>query len=122
MKPSVLLSVALVGAFAWMACDGGSGEAVCVADVECAPGYFCDMGRGICTLHPSACTKPSDCGTNETCGSEGKCRVGDCSFHGCVAGYTCQLVSAQPVCLEGKGDGGPGFTDTAGQAGAAGSG
>jgi hypothetical protein len=122
MKPSVLLSVALVGSFAGIACDGGSDADGCVADVECAPGYLCD-GRGFCTLHPLACTKPSDCGINETCGSEASCRVGDCSFHGCVAGYSCRLVDARPVCLEGSvWTAGPmGAGGEAGRGGAAGS-
>jgi hypothetical protein len=59
---------------------------------------------------PGTCTSPSDCGQNQTCGSEGQCHPGDCSLWGCVSGFICrqnpdQTVSCQP---DGSGTGGSG--------------
>jgi len=35
------------------------------------------------------CWSPGDCAENETCGPDGMCHSGDCTFSGCIAGYTC---------------------------------
>lgn len=103
MRHFQLLIAAWVGTCSLTGCEGGTDLPACMADVECAPGYFCDPGLRTCTMHPSACASPLECGTNETCGSDGTCRVGDCSFHGCVTGYYCALVESALVCLEGAG-------------------
>ncbi|MBN1606736.1 MAG: hypothetical protein JW940_08885 [Polyangiaceae bacterium] len=84
---------------ALMGCHDGHSEHGCIADVECAPGYVCDLLDNECVRPTRRCHGPEDCGTNETCGSERVCRVGDCSFHGCVAGFSCEIVDARYSCV-----------------------
>jgi hypothetical protein len=56
-----------------------------------------------------ACSSPSSCGTNETCGQDGQCHPGDCTFWGCVAGYSCEVdQNLGATCVPGGGQGGAG--------------
>jgi hypothetical protein len=57
----------------------------------------------------TACSAPSDCGTNETCSRSGTCMAGDCHFAsvGCVRGYDCSSDSGRWECVKpGTGAGG----------------
>jgi hypothetical protein len=66
---------------------------------------------------PPGCSKPDDCGINETCGSDAECHVGDCTIHGCVEGFDCQVNEDQTAsCHES------GLTTSSGTGGAGGSG
>jgi hypothetical protein len=96
LMPWSLVSATL----AFAGCHDGHGENGCIADVECAPGYVCDLLSNECVRPTESCHRPEDCGTNETCGSDEVCRVGDCSFHGCLAGLSCEIVAARYVCVE----------------------
>src|SRR5512146_3094319 len=79
MKRPLLWS--LVGAtLALTGCHDGRDHG-CLADVECAPGYVCEPLRSECVRPSPPCDSPADCRTNETCGSDQECHVGDCSFH-----------------------------------------
>lgn len=75
----------------------------CYSDFDCADGYFCDDSSLTCVAtspgSPS-CEKPSDCGTNETCGRSGICVSGDCHFSsvGCVRGFSCSSESGRWQC------------------------
>ena len=77
-------------------------ETGCTADRDCATGYVCDLGTNRCvsTNQQSgfACTNPLGCGINETCGSDGYCHSGDCSFSGCVQGYVCAVSVGAWTC------------------------
>jgi hypothetical protein len=87
----------------------------CFSDLDCPYGYVCD-GRGdICVAATPidssiACSRPSDCGTNETCSRSGICSTGDCHFSsvGCVRGYECSSESGRWECVQvgGSGEGG----------------
>lgn len=41
----------------------------------------------------TTCSQPSDCLANQTCGKDGQCHDGDCTFSGCVSGYTCVVAA-----------------------------
>ena len=103
----------------------------CHADQDCASGYLCDHDTGECYLEDdgTACRKPSDCGTNETCSRSGICTTGDCHFStvGCVRGYTCSSTSGRWECVDdsqaaggSSGADGGAPASAAGQAGQAG--
>ena len=76
--------------------DGG-----CYRDSDCAPGYSCDDRTGDCYAPQveGSCVRPSDCDANQTCNLSGECGSGDCTFHGCVAGYTCDSSSGVWECV-----------------------
>jgi len=87
-----------------------------------APGcaIYDDAWTGDCILDcqpPTdalACAGPADCMENETCGEDGRCHSGNCTFWGCVAGTTCEVTERGTAeCVPG--DGGQGG---AGQGGA----
>lgn len=65
---------------------------------------------------PGQCWQPSDCYQNETCGADWQCHSGDCTWWGCVDGFTCQVNSNRASCQPDWGTGGAG----AGGAGVAG--
>jgi hypothetical protein len=122
MKRLFLWSLASACA-ALTGCHDGHSEQGCIADVECAPGYVCDLLSNQCLRPTERCHRPQDCGTNETCGSDRACHVGDCSFHGCVAGFSCEIVDARYACLEasqatGSAAGAPTSARSGGAAGA----
>lgn len=99
MKRLSLWSFVITATWIVTGCDDGHSERGCIADVECAPGYVCDLAGNECRRPTEACAEPSDCGTNETCGSDRVCRTGDCSFHGCVVGFSCEIVDARYACV-----------------------
>ncbi|HVY49263.1 MAG TPA: hypothetical protein VHB21_25405 [Minicystis sp.] len=89
--------------------------------------YHCDGSN--CGSGGSAgmCTTPSDCGVNETCGKDGQCHSGDCTFWGCPSDYTCVVHdSGRAFCDQGSSssssDGGstPGTTNSGGAGGSGG--
>jgi hypothetical protein len=92
----------------------------CFSTRDCAPGYLCDRLTAECVAPPGGCSRPSDCGVNETCDKNGACRLGDCSFAeiGCVAGYECSKANGAWRCVrEGSGAGGSGAGGDASGAG-----
>jgi hypothetical protein len=49
-----------------------------------------------------SCTKPSDCPSGQTCGSDYACHPGTCAASGCPSGYVCELASGSngvPACV-----------------------
>ncbi|AKT36675.1 hypothetical protein [Chondromyces crocatus] len=75
-----------------------------------------------CPPPPTAgsCSKPQDCGVNETCGDDHQCHIGDCTIWGCSSGYECVIdddltASCQPG---GSGTGGHGGSGGNGGGGA----
>ncbi|MBX3128230.1 MAG: hypothetical protein KF718_16015 [Polyangiaceae bacterium] len=101
----------------------------CVSHSDCGPGRQCDSTSGVCFLPKGGtggqsgaqtCSAPSDCGVNETCSKTGQCRIGDCSFHGCVAGYSCEVVGGAFTCAPSGSGGAGGAGGSAGSAGAGG--
>lgn len=105
----------------------------CYSSYDCPNGYTCDSYLGQCVAEPGdddddddvsdpvpplpqpppdrtdECSSPVDCAEGETCGEKGFCLPGDCTFWGCVSGFTC-AESAEGkafVCVEeGTGGGG----------------
>lgn len=76
------------------------------ADPLCDPAFEdCGPGPG----GGFECTAPTDCGINETCGSDNQCHPGDCTFWGCVAGYACLVgEDGTAKCEPGGNTGGQG--------------
>lgn len=111
--------------FAWLAtaCPVYD-DTACSFDMDCAPGLYCDVRAGVCVSPDIECSAPDDCSTNETCGSDGLCHVGDCYFHGCVDDYECVGdVLGYHCSVDGQPDdgGGAGTSGAGGSAGTAGS-
>lgn len=76
-------------------------ETGCTANRDCADGYVCDLGSNRCvSTNPNglACSNPQGCGINETCGTDGYCHSGDCSFWGCVQSYACNVSAGAWTC------------------------
>ncbi len=89
----------------------------CYQDSDCAQGYVCnDYNGGDCVaaVTMKSCTKPSDCDSTYTCTPAGVCQTGDCTFSGCIAGYTCDASSGTWGCVPN----GSGAAGSSGQAGA----
>jgi hypothetical protein len=119
MKRAVLYAVTIVGAaLALPGCPIFPEDHGCFGNHDCAPGYVCDRASGACvassSLPDGTCTQPSDCGINETCASDGICRIGDCTFVDCVAGYTCDINDGSWSCIPVPIDAGSGATGGAG--------
>lgn len=90
--------------------DGGSGR----------PG--CNPSDDDCVSPPPQCNDSSDCpGDNETCGSDDKCHVGDCTLWGCAGDQECVVGDDQKASCQ-DGTGGSGANTGSGGAGAGGSG
>ena len=124
MKQALLWGLTLSAAFAVTGCPVfPDNNNACMSSGECAPGYACDLESGFCHLSPSGgsgtCSAPSDCGTNETCGSDSLCHTGSCRIEttGCVDGYSCQIVVGAWACVPNDGSGGS-VGATGGSAGA----
>jgi len=130
MKRALLLGLLLIGASALGGCPIYPEDRVaCASSSDCPYGYACDYSAGYCyqipvdNPNPKSCAKPSDCGDNETCGKTGHCGIGDCTFHGCVSGYTCDVADGVWTCVATSSTGGAGGGGgTAGSSGAAGAG
>lgn len=82
----------------------------CFADSDCAEGYACEARTGACVpeVRPKrVCAAPTDCDENETCGRNGLCNPGDCTFSGCVGGYRCDQDDGYWACVpDDRGEGG----------------
>ncbi len=90
----------------------------CSFDMDCAPGLLCNVQTGMCYGLDVTCSDPDGCYTNETCGVDGYCHVGDCSFHGCVSGFVCLGGETGYRCVsERTQDGGAGAGGAAGSDG-----
>jgi hypothetical protein len=123
MKRPVVTALFLCAAAALSGCPiYDHEEAGCYRDSDCAIGYACDVNSGECfqPTSPSGgngCSQPTDCGVNETCSKAALCVSGDCSFSGCVSGYTCDSSSGKWECTSLTG-GTPGASGEGGAAGA----
>jgi hypothetical protein len=115
----MLTGFALLGAALLSGCPIYPDERlVCDTSLDCPNGYSCSDSTGYCYLpgtggggNGPSCNEPTDCDFNETCSAKGVCRVGDCSFHGCVSGYTCAVDQGTWRCVAGGGTGGTGGSD-----------
>jgi hypothetical protein len=102
----------------------------CYSSADCPKGMSCNYygecvspgGYAGSSSGGPGCDEPNDCDTNETCAASGECLVGDCVFHGCVAGYSCVVENGSWTCVETSSLGSGGSGGAAGAAGAAGSG
>ncbi|MEO8903804.1 MAG: hypothetical protein ABI488_15975 [Polyangiaceae bacterium] len=128
MKRPVVTALLFCAAAALAGCPVYDHEdAGCYRNSDCASGYVCDDSSGEC-YQPSSptdgnsCNKPSDCGVNETCNKAAECVSGDCTFSGCINGFTCDSSSGKWQCISDTagtaGEGGA--AGTAGEGGAAG--
>jgi len=124
MKRPVVTALFLCAAAALPGCpiydhqDGG-----CYRNSDCASGYVCDDNTGECYLpgippSDSSCNKPGDCGVNETCSKLRQCVSGDCTFSGCVSGYSCDSSSGTWECVPSSSAGAAGAGGMSGAAGA----
>ncbi len=123
--PGLLAVVLLLLASSLTGCPIYDDEtAGCYGSSACPSGSSCDVDTGSCVPNQEVeCHRPSDCGGNETCGSRGICRIGDCSFAsvGCVRGYSCSRAQGIWECTT-ETDGVGGQPATQGEAGQAGQG
>lgn len=97
----------------------------CFTDRDCADGYACEARTGACVpeVRPArVCGTPTDCDENETCGRNGLCSPGDCTFSGCVGGYRCAQDEGYWACVpDDDGPNDPGEGGSAGEGGESGS-
>lgn len=106
--PSCLLLVALM----LPGCPIYGDDSACARDADCPHSYLCDDVTGLC--RPSAtllCNDPNECASSETCGRDGLCHAGDCSWEniGCIVGYECSTRAGKFECVRaGSGSGGAG--------------
>jgi hypothetical protein len=115
MKKVVLSGAALLTAFVLPGCPVYPEERGCFSHADCPSGYACHAA-GYCVLvdgHAGSgsvaqCDEPKDCRVNETCGRDGRCHVGDCTFQsiGCVSGFECRAVDRVWSCTPSGGTGG----------------
>jgi hypothetical protein len=85
----------------------------CYSAYDCSSGYTCDSYLGQCVANPGdddddvaplplpppgppappprdrTCSDPAQCEAGETCGEQGYCLPGDCTFWGCIEGFSC---------------------------------
>ena len=136
MKRALLIGLSLLSAALLSGCPIYPEERLfCETNLDCPAGYACDGDTGYCRVvggtggaTGKTCDAPKDCGFNQTCSSKGVCKTGDCSFHGCVTGYTCVVDQGTWACVSGTGgtggsagpDGGDGSAGTDGGDGSAG--
>jgi hypothetical protein len=103
----------------------------CYSSYDCPNGYTCDSYLGQCVAQSGdddddvtkppppppppdrndECSSPADCDVGETCGEKGFCLPGDCTFWGCVTGYSCTETpegKAYACVQDGTGSGGSG--------------
>lgn len=92
----------VLAGFATQACPMFSGEPGCWYDGDCAPGFLCDRRDGTCFPEPvvqfESCTEPADCRVGETCSPDALCVPGDCTFSGCIAGFSCDVIDGRWSC------------------------
>ena len=130
MKRVVLSGAALLAALVLPGCPVYPEERGCFSNQDCRAGEMCNV-HGNCVIPPSSvggaggagggtgqCDEPSDCRGNQTCGSDRRCHIGDCTFHSCVRGFECKPVNGEHTCTR-VGDAAGGAGGTAGQGDAA---
>lgn len=86
-------------------------DTACSRDSDCPSSYLCEDLTGTC--RPSVtvlCDAPIDCAPSETCGRDGLCHSGDCSWPetGCIVGYVCSTRSGTFACVPAGSEGGAG--------------
>jgi hypothetical protein len=114
MKRALLIGLSLSSAALLSGCPIYPEERLfCETNLDCPAGYACDGDTGYCRVvggsggaTGKSCDAPKDCGFNQTCSSKGVCKTGDCSFHGCVTGYTCVVDQGTWACVSGSSDAG----------------
>lgn len=95
---AVVLTAALLGTMALVACEPGNAN--CRADTDCANAR-CDVDSGTCV----ACVENGDCGVDEAC-CNGTCRAGDVEdLCGCAPGVDGATPTScgNDICLVGNG-------------------
>jgi hypothetical protein len=114
MKIAVLSGVVLLAAFILPGCPVYPRDQACFHDEDCPSGSLC-YSDGYCAPSGqggsgsiSTCDEPKDCRPNETCGTDARCHVGSCQFHGCVAGFSCGRADGVWECLRSSSTGGRG--------------
>lgn len=125
MKRFALLVCSLAAALTVPGCPIYGDDEACTRDADCPDNYSCDGLTGLCSPNATVvCNVPSDCGPSETCGHDGLCHVGDCSWAdiGCIAGYQCASPSGVFRCIAGSGANGGAGGQSGGEAGAGGTG
>jgi hypothetical protein len=111
MKRFALLACSLATALLVPGCPIYGEDEGCAQDSDCPETYQCDGLTGLCSPEVTRiCSTPSECSASETCGSDGLCHAGDCSWPeiGCIVGYSCSSASGVFHCVEGDGSGGAG--------------
>ena len=111
MKRFALLFCLFAVALMLPGCPIYGDDSACSRDSDCPNSYLCDDVTGLC--RPSAtvlCDSPSQCASSETCGRDGLCHAGDCSWAsiGCIVGYECSSQSGKFECVRPGGSGGNG--------------
>jgi len=119
MKRSVVTAVFLFALVGLAGCPIYDHEnAGCYRDGDCAANYVCNQNNGDCVAAISlSCAKPSDCDSTATCAATGLCVFGDCTFNGCIAGYSCSSGSGVWECAP-DGSGAAGSSGQGGESGA----
>src|SRR5688572_5039438 len=90
------LGFAILTGLLYAGCVADDSE--CNAPSDCPSQTVCDVAFGICVPavleagSAEPCTVPRDCASGETCTAAGECRPGSCTFHDCVAGYSCLAI------------------------------
>jgi hypothetical protein len=82
------------------------GDEGCFQDSDCPDSYLCDNVTGLCSPSVTVvCSGPAQCSVSETCGMDGLCHAGDCSWQGigCIAGYECSGESGSFRCVRSDG-------------------
>jgi hypothetical protein len=111
MKRFALLVCLLAVALMVPGCPIYGSDDGCYQDSDCPGGYLCDGLTGLCSPSVAVvCSTPAECGASETCGRDGLCHAGDCSWPkiGCIAGLECSGASGMFRCVEGTSGGGAG--------------
>jgi hypothetical protein len=130
MRRALLLGSSAACALALSGCPIYPEEPyACSTNADCAKGELCDSYDGFCYVPKPgtggasgvSCDAPGDCGANETCSKSGQCRIGDCTFHGCVTGWECSSASGVWTCVKSGSGGSGGDAGSGGSAGDAGS-
>jgi hypothetical protein len=72
---------------------------------------------------PGSCRSSTDCGVNETCGSDNQCHTGDCTIWGCPEGNSCVLNPDQTAsCVPGTSGTGGSSSSSSSSSGSGGTG
>lgn len=100
----------------------------CFAAALSSCALYDDTWEGGCILDcepepEGGCAGPADCAQNETCGGDAECHPGNCSYWGCVDGYSCVVTESRTAeCVLGDGAASTAGTGGAGEGGSGGEG